>query len=262
MAGKPFFVVPHALGTVTSGNELTTNPASHLGEHYFAGLTWKSAGNANLWARCNFGSAKEINFAGLLATNAVVATTARLRLGDTQAEVDGVADYDSTAQVIRTPAITDESGLYHWHWELPSLQTEQWARVDIGSHTGDFEAAMLVLGKKVQPATWYETEYDRGYTDLASLTINRFGVPDLTEGVQVRTLAFKMGWLTESEIETAILPMARNVGRSKPLFLCFDPDPTTYRQARTYFGFLQESPRPRKRGFNRFESQFEFVSII
>jgi hypothetical protein len=265
MAGTPFFVVPEALGTVTSGNELATNLASYLGEHYFAGLTWKSSGASSLYARCNLGSAKAINFCGMLGANAIPATTARLRLAPSQALVDGTpggGNYDSGALTFIDPAVTDASGLYHWHHEPASSYTKQWARVDIGSHTGDFEAAMLVLGTKVSPAKFYETEWERGYEDLATVGFNRFAVPDFTDGALQRVCSFKMSWLTESEFETSILPMAARTGKSRPLFLCFDPEATTYRQARTYFGFLKESLRPRKVAYNRFESQFDFISLI
>lgn len=264
MAGLPFFVVPHTLGAMATGNALSSNPVTHLGEHMYAGMTWKSSGASGVWARWNFGSALPVNYAGLLAANATASTTARLRLGDNQTEVDGTADYDSSAQAIRNPSGTpaDINGLYHWHWELPSLQTKQWGRLDIGSHSGDFEASMLVLGEKITVSRYYETPYERGYEDLGAMSLNRFGVPDVTDGVNLRVIQFTLGWMTEDEIETKILPMIGSRGRRKPLLLCFDPEESTYRQGRTYFGFMREGLRPRKVRFNQFESQFEFLSII
>lgn len=149
---KPFFVIPLALGTIVAGNAQLGNPVFNLNRAKAIGLTWKTAGNTNVWARGNFTAARSIDFMALIAANALPGTLIRLRLGTTQAEVDGVAPYDSTALAFISPSITRTDGLYHSHLELPSVITATWWRIDITGHTGDFEAATLVLGANPQTA--------------------------------------------------------------------------------------------------------------
>ena len=263
MADKPFFVAPLALGTITTGNELTNRPASHLGETLYRGMVWQSSGNSNLWVRGDFGAAQDIDFVGLLGTNAQSGTTLRVRLGDSQAEVDGTADYDSTAVslISPTPATVPTQG-YHSHLELPSVQSKRWWRIDIGSHTGDFSASVLVLGKKVSPASYYEGQWQRSVRDLGGVTFSRNGVPGVTEGEKLRAAVWKMSWLTEQEMEEDFAPLDEAIGKSSPLYVCFDPAATSYRQARTYFGLAEDNPALTKLGYQRFEKQFQIISLF
>ena len=242
MASLPFVVVPHPLGTVTTGNEITAKPASHLAEFKDIGMTWKSSGNTNLWVRGDFGSAKAVDFVSLLSANAISATTIRIRLGDSQTEVDGTADYDSGAQTFISPSITRDDGLYHSHWELPSVQTKRWWRIDIGSHTGDFEASVLVLGQKVTPSRYYSAGFESAVEDKGSLGFGRWGVVEETDGLIMRSLKFELGWLTEAEEYGSFEPVLRALGTRGVALWCFDPTSSVYRQQKTYFGPLTESP--------------------
>jgi hypothetical protein len=262
LAQKPFFVIPTPLGTVTSGNELANRPAAHLGEFYYRGMVWQSSGNANLWVDVNLLEAVDIDFVGVLAANAGPATTIRVRLGDSQAEVDGSADYDSGAVPFINPSITRDDGLYHAHIELPSVQTKQWLRIDIGSHTGDFQASMLVVGKKIAPSCYYETQWNRDVRDLGAVTFGRNGVPGVSKGARLRAIGYKLAWLNEAEMENTFSPLDENVGKTDPVFLCFDPEATAYRQRRTFFGFNEDQPSLAKRGSNRFERDFQFLSLF
>ncbi|PZU59847.1 MAG: hypothetical protein DI547_05055 [Sphingobium sp.] len=242
MAALPFACIPLPLGTIATGNETAAKLALHLGEFAYIGMTWRSAGNANLWIRGDFGSARDVDFVSLLSANALPGTTIRVRLGDTQAAVDGTAAYDSGALSFISPGITREDGLYHSHLELPSLQTRRWWRIDIGGHTGDFEAAKLVLGKKVVPSRYYSAGFEFGVEDLGEISLNRWGVPDESQGLIFRTLRFTLGWITEAEYETSWRPLAEKLGKRRVAHWCFDPAATTYRQARTYFGWLSDAP--------------------
>lgn len=242
MPGKPFFVVPLDLGAISAGNETAGYAAANLNRQKEFGMTWKSAGNANLWVRGNFGSAKPVDFLSLVSANAVAGTQIRLRLGDSQAEVDGTADYDSGAVSFINPAITREDGLYHCHLELPAIQTEQWWRIDITGHTGNFQAANLVMGKKLSGARYYNSDYEYGARDLGDLAFSRFGVLDETPGTVLRSVGFTMGWVSEAEFETMFRPLSEKLGRRGIVFVCFDPEATTYRQARTYLGVFDKLP--------------------
>lgn len=263
---KPFVVVPHPLGTVTSANQRTNRPASHLGLFKEPGMIWETNGTSSITVLCDLGSAKEIDFIALIGTNAASGSTARIRLGDTQAEVEGVsADYDSGDQVIRTPALTREDGVYHWHWEIPSLFTKRWAFITIG-HTGsDFKAMALVMGKRVQFADFYnQTGFGFGMEDMAESSMGRYGVMEELDGIKLRTLSMEFGWMSESDRATKFQPLRDKLGSSGYALWCFDPEATDQRQDKTYFGRLLKPVAFKPSTFlqNRWQSQWEIVSII
>jgi hypothetical protein len=261
MADIPFIVVPLALGTIATGNERANRPAAHLGETLYKGMVWQSNGNGDLWVRGDFGAAQAIDFVAVMGANALPGTTIRIRLGDSQAEVDGSADYDSTALPFIDPAVTRADGVYHSHHELPSTVTKRWWRIDIGGHTGDFSASVLVIGLKRQPARYYETMWKTAIRDLGSVTFSRNAVPGLVTGLKLRTLQYSLRWISEAECETMFAPLDELLGRTTPFYLCFDPADTTYRQRRTFFGFHEEAPEITKVRFDGFERTFNILSL-
>ena len=266
MVALPFAVIPTPLGEVTSGNELAANPASHLGEFAAVGMTWRSSGATGVWARGDFGSAKPVDFLSMVAANALPGTTIRLRLGDSQAAVDGTASYDSGAIAFINPSVTRENGLYHSHLEMPSVQTRRWWRIDIGGHTGDFEAAAAILGQRLTPANYYSPGWSRGAEDLGSIEISRWGVAGEEPGLIFRTINFRFGWMSEVDFETKFLPLIEKLGKRGVAFWCFDPIASTYRQAKTYLGWLRNSlvathSQNTPAGV-RYEQEFDILSMI
>lgn len=264
---KPFAVIPTPLGTIATGNEKASRPASHIGEFKNPGMVWESTGATSVWARGDFGSAKDVDFIGLIGTNATSSTTVRLRLGDSQAEVDGSADYDSSTQLIRSPAITTSDGVYHSHFELPSVQTKRWWRIDIDSHTGDFRCAALVLGPKRQFADFYNGGSDGvefGFDDMAAIEIGPYGVLSETDGIMLRTLRMNFGWMTDADRTDKFSPLVKALGKRGVALWCFDPEATTQRQDKTFFGWLQELPnfKPSTWKQDRFTAPFNILSMI
>ena len=263
MLAKPFVVVPLPLGAIATGNALVQNPADHLAEFDTIGMTWRSSGNTNLWVRGDFGAALPVDFMSLVWANAVPATTIRLRLGDTQAEVDGTAEYDTGALPFIDPAITRSDGLYSCHIELPTVQTKQWWRIDIGGHTGSFEAAKLIMGVRQIPANFYSAGWQYGAEDLGDIDLGRWGVPAETPGLIMRSLAFKLGWMTETEFETMFRPIMETLGKRRVALWCFDPTAGPYRQARTYFGWLRDVPYATGgTAVTRYEMEFQIRSMV
>ena len=260
---KPFFVVPLDLGEIVCGNALSGNSVDNLGRHNAVALTWKTNGNTNLWARGDFGSAQPVDFMTLIQANALPGTTIRLRLGSTQAEVDGIAPYDSGALSLISPAITRDDGLYHSHLEISSVQTYRWWRIDIGGHTGDFEASSLVLGTRIEPSRYYNFDFEYSVKDLGDLSFGRFGVFDETPGAILRQVDFTLAWQSEAEFEASFRPMIEKLGRRGIVYCCFDPEATTYRQARTYMGVFDKPPFARGiRKPRTFQQDYAIVSLI
>lgn len=261
----PFAVIPHPLGTVAAGNALSNRPASHLGEFYDPGMIWETADASSLWARGNFGADRVISFCSLLGVNAQSGTLIRLRLGSSQAEVDGTADYDSGAVAFINPSITREDGLYSSHLELPSEVTASWWRIDITGHTGPLRAMALVLGKKLTFTNFYNDKgFAFGQEDYGAIEVGRFGVVDQTTGIKLRTLQMDFGWMTDSDRFTKFQPLRDALGMTGVAFWCFDPDATVQRQDKSYFGWLRKPVEYRASTFkhDRWGAQFDIRSLI
>lgn len=263
MARKPIFVLPLDLGTIAAGNILAGYPATNLNRHKAIGLTWQTDGNANVWVRGQFATAQAIDFCAVIAANALPGTMIRLRLGSTQAQVDGTAAYDSGAVAFINPSITREDGLYHSHLELPSVQSALWWRIDITGHTGNFQAADIVMGQKVEPSRFYNYDFEYGISDLGNMDFGRFGVPDEEPGKILRTIDFTLGWQTEAEWEERFRPMLEKIGVRGFVYLCFDPTAHAYRQNKTFMGVLAKPSYAKgSRKPATFSQDFSIKSVI
>lgn len=240
MPTRPFAVLPAPLFGLTSGNAKANRPATHLGLPQYPGMRWESNGNSNLWVRGNFGpgTVQAINFMSLMAANAQPGTTIRLRLGGTQAEVDGVAPYDSGAQTLISPARSRADGRFHSHLEMPSAVTAAWFRIDIAGHTGDFSASALILGSKRTPSNFYNRDRELGYEDTGSLEIGRNGIVAETPGIVLKTMLFRLEWATEEEWWELWAPLMQDKGKRRVLYWCFDADATVRRQDKSFLGFM------------------------
>lgn len=265
MPSLPFAVIPTPLGTVTTNNEEPGKLAVHLGEFKAPGMTWRMPGSAS-FVRGDFGSTKPVDFISMMGASDVSLATIRVRLGTSQAEVDGVAPYDSGALAFVNPSISRPDGIYHSHLELPSVQSARWWRVDIGGSFTAVEASVLVMGQKVTPANYYSPGWQRGVEDLGSIDFTRWGVVDEEDGLIWRTLLFRLGWLSESDFETKFAPLVKALGKRGAALWCFDPTSSVYRQDKTYFGYLRNAlvathSRDTPAGI-RYDQEFEILSMF
>lgn len=262
MARLPFAVAPLDLGTVVSGNEASGGSASFLNLPYM-GMVWRSNGDDSLFIRGDMLVEQEIDFIALLSANATADTKIRIRLGSTQAEVDGTADYDSGETDFIDPVIVRKDGLYHSHHEIETVQTARWWRIDIIGHTGDFEASRLIMGKKITPVRFYDRDFERGVEDLGNLEISRNGVLHVARGQKLRKLKFTLAWMTEVEFEDSFRPLMESLGNTGLCYWCFDPEPSSYRHGRTYYGWFGQQPyatggaKPKT-----FQQDFQITSLI
>lgn len=242
MIERPIIVDPLDLGEITASTEAAGFPASNLNRRDTMGLVWQTAASGG-WVRGQFAATEQVDFLAIINANALPGTTYRLRLGASQAEVDGsAASYDSGALLFISPAYTRKDGLYHSFLRLPAAVGALWWRIDIANQAGTFEAAAVVLGKAIEPTRYYDKDFERGIEDLGALSMNRYGVPDKVSGLKLRTLLFTLSWLSEAEHEDTFAPLAHKVGTTEILYCCFDPAATAWRQNRTYLGFLGRAP--------------------
>lgn len=238
---KPFAVLPLALKNISTNNAKSNRGATHLAWPEYPGMIWETDDvGGGVFVRGQFDGVRNVDFCSLMATNAQAGTTLRLRLGATQPEVDGTAPYDSGALPIIDPARAEESGLYHSHLELPAIEEASWWRIDIGGHSGEFAASTLILGEKREPSNFYNRDRQVGFEDLGSLEIARNGVIADTPGAVLRTLLFRLQWVSDEEFWTLWAPMARRRadGGKQIVLWAFDPEPTVRRQAKTFLGYM------------------------
>lgn len=257
---KPFFVRPLAFAISSTGNEETATPADHLAEFDAPGMTWGTDGASTVYVILDFGSAKPFDFVSMISANAISATDIRVRAGATST---GTGSYDSGTLDFIDPAITREDGLYHSHLEIGSVQTYRYVRIDITSHTGDFQAASVVIGEKIQSDTFYSPGWEMEPVDLGKIDVTRFGIVEEEEGLIYRRLAFTLAWMTYSEYETVFQPMTEAVGLRELIYCCFDPEDATKRQANSYLGWMKKAPVARGgKRFGKYEVDFEILSLI
>jgi len=122
---QTIFVEPVQLGDVATNLALPGNPASNVSRLDMIGLTWRIDGSAPPWLRGQLAGPTAISFCSVIAANALPRTQDSVRLGATQAQVDGghTAIYDSGALAFIAPAIESDDGLYHSHVELGAIVT-------------------------------------------------------------------------------------------------------------------------------------------
>lgn len=225
-------------------------------------MRWQSNGNGNLWVRGQFDTIRAINFASLMGTNAQAGTTIRIRLGMSQEQVDGLAAYDSGIQPLISPAVTRSDGVYHSHLEIPSVQSVFWWRIDIGGHVGDFSASALIFGEKREPEHFYNRDREIGFQDLGGLEVARNGVVAETPGVLLRTLLFRLQWVSDDEYKRVWSPMMEVKGKRQVTYWCFDPQADENRQDMTFLGFMVRDMFKRGNDFPRAnQMDFQFQAL-
>ena len=261
MIEKPIFVLPVDLGTIATGNERTEAPALHLNEHDSPGLVWRSNGSSSVWARGQMAASQVISYCSVLSANALPGTQIRLRLGASQAEVDGTAPYDSGTIDFISPPVTRESGLYHSLLRFTAVDATWW-RIDITGHTDDFEAMSLILGKEVQSSRFYDRGFEESTDDLGSIDFARWGVAMEVDGFMFRTKSFKLSWVSEAEFNANFRSIMMQ-GKRGPVLLLFNPEEVAGRQEEFYFGRFAQPPfaqNSRKPG--TFAMEFSMLSML
>lgn len=259
---KPFFVRPLAFTINSTGNERAEKLAAHLKELDAPGMVWGSNGATNVYVILDLASAKTFDFVSVISANAIAATDWRVRAAASAANTSAAPAYDSGVLDFISPAITREDGLYHSHLEISPAKTYRYVRIDITSHTGDFEAAAVVIGQKIASTTFYSSGWESEPEDLGKIDISRFGIVESAGGKVYRKLRFVLAWMSYSEYETSFQPMIEALGARGLVYCCFDPESATKRQANSYFGWLKKASAQGGKRFGKYEVDFEMLSMI
>lgn len=152
------------------------------------------------------------------------------------------APQQTSSDLIIYPGTLSANGQWHSHNEFTLSGSFTHWRLEITGHSGDFQCAALVIGKKIAPKRYYDRDFEFGSIDLGNIDWSAGGVPITEDGVIHRTLAFRLSWVELVEYETTIRPWVEAVSKRSVIWCCFDPSQSAYRQPYTYFGWLQQMP--------------------
>ena len=226
-------------GTVTTGNELATLPATNL-QSMQPSKRWRTSGVSNAWVQVDLGSAKAIDFAAIISHNGAAADTWQIR-----ASSDGtpatVPDYDSGSQNL-FPAATRPSEAWRTHYDshyvFASTQTWRYWRCDFTIAGSYFEAGVLLLGLRQQITLAYP--FSRGYApaDIVEITPDGGAVTD-PRG-RPRAWNFMVNLLDETT-EMAIdgLDALRGIGDA--VYCVENPDATTWLHRQSLYGLIAQA---------------------
>lgn len=255
---KPFAVLPVLVIGMESGNARANRPAEHLSFLDYPSMVWQSDGNGSLFVRGRFTQGEVIDFVSLMLTNAQVTTTLRVRLGDTQSEVDGSAPYDSGAILIRDGQndVLNDSFL-----ELDNAVTCSWVRLDIAGHNGDFQAANLVMGRRLIPDDYHDRDFEFGVRDLGEVDESATGIVSEQPGAVKRWMQLRFSYMEQATFRSDFGPMIEKVASRGLVYWCMDAD--NDRQANTYLGRFSQPPFARGTALDgRYGIEFRVESLI
>lgn len=223
--------------TITATTAATSMPASNLNKVQPSDV-WRSTDLTGEYIEIDLGSAKAVDLIALMFTNFTSAATWRVQAGTTTA----YSNYDSTA-VTAWAGATQNVDRPHAMLYLAAAQTYRYWKItltDAANPAGYFEAGRVILADALQFTRNYSYGAGRGFNDL-STTKEAFGGQLLIEDKAKRpVLSFEANFLSATEMEASVLELQRN--KTGAVFAMTNPDASTYRQGRMYYGALKLEP--------------------
>lgn len=223
--------------TITAASNATSMNATNLNKVQPSDV-WRSTSLTSQYIEIDLGSAKAVDLIALMFTNLTSAATWRVQAGTTT----GVSNYDS-GTVTAWAGATQNVDRPHAMLYLSSTQTYRYWKItltDAANPAGYFEAGRVILADALQFTRNYSKGAGRGFNDL-STTKEAFGGQLLIEDKAKRpVLSFEANYLTAVEQERDVLELQRN--KTGGVFAMLNPDASTYRQGRMYYGNLKLEP--------------------
>jgi len=232
-----FIIAQPYSATVTATSEAASMPASNLNKVQPSDV-WRSAALTGQVIEIDLGSARAVDLVALMFSNLTSAATWRIQAGSTT----GVTDYDYGTETAWAGA-TENTDRPHAMVYLPAAQTYRYWKItltDAANPDGYFEAGRLILADALQFTRNHAYGAGRGFNDL-STTREAFGGQLLLEDRAKRpVVTFEANWLTAEEMERDLLELQRTI--TGAVFAMLNPDASTYRQGRMYYGKLALEP--------------------
>lgn len=243
---NPFIATPYwsDLGTITTGNEIATMPASNL-QNQQPSVRWRSSGLSNLWVRDDLGTARAVTVVALCSHNATAAATWQVR-ASTDSSPETSPDYNSGSLNMFPGGVKPSDVPLRTHFDtfllLSSAQTWRNWRVDVtdaANPSGYFEAGRIVIGSALSLVIEYGFSRAYDVADIATRTAMGGFVGEARGRPRVVTMPLEIG--TEAE-EMALYALQHLRGTAQDVFACENPDATTYLHHSTILGTMTVTP--------------------
>lgn len=228
---------PWPVSANSQSSQVTGMEAANLGQPYPTDA-WRTANLTSQYVILDLGAAKAVDLVALMYTNLTSAATWRVRAGSTAA----VSDWDGGTVTAWAGSVQNVPAP-HALLRLSAAQTYRYWRIDLtdaANPDGFFQAGVAVLASAFQPARNYAYGAGRGFNDL-SVKQDSFGGGMLFEAKARRpVLSFEAPYLTATEAEAGVMELQRQ--NDGPVLAMLNPDASTYRMGRMYYGLMTLEP--------------------
>jgi hypothetical protein len=220
-------------------NQTTQGPATNLINDRL-GRVWQTTGSA--YVIVDLGTARSVDTVSLLATNAAIGDTIRVRAHNTLENLTGVTPSGPFLSDSTVPANASAEAAKRIHRSSlarPLATTARYWRIDVTTSLSDFTAGRLVIGAGMTAADNVDLGWSFSVFDYGSTDYSRLGVDDTLIGAKVLSYKWKWSWFTEAEARGPLLDLMAYAGVTRPVLLCLDPSATDVHNVLA-FGQMQQ----------------------
>lgn len=257
--GNAIIIEPLDLPTITAETSAAGTSPGNLNNDWIGVVHRGTFSGSGAGVNVDFGAAREVDTVAFLSAGATPTTWTILA----SATNIGASDvYTSGSQTFAAGSVAPISGRRNSLWLLPSVATARYWSMPFGTIATPFEAGRLVMGKKINPAYNFSYGAAFGVTDRGGGSFSDQGVWLPRPGAKQRTLGLSFTRATKQEIEELIGPLLERVGNGKFVLVITDPDASTQRQRRMFFGPLTGNLDMIWNTAAGFEWRADLVSVI
>lgn len=266
MTAKSFIVKPLPFSVFSAAATAAGYDLTNMSNDYL-GVVWKGvAGSTTHYFDVDLGADTAVDFISLLGCTAASAAWDIQILAATAAQGPsfGTWIYASPQVGFLAGSAALPSGRGIGWWSNGAPITARYWRIYIYKPSADIvTVGRLVFGSKIIPDREFVYGAAFGVRDLGTFDISPRGVPLWRRNkTKLRTLGITYANVYKNEVETALLPLAEQVGNELPVFICTDGTADAQRQRRCYYGPLQGDLGAVWARANGFEFRVNMVSFI
>ena len=227
---------------IQASSSLQTAPVANLLKKQPKEL-WDANADSSVWIELDRGSEHPISLVSLLFTNLTSSATWRVRVGTTQAEVQGGSAAIDSGTVTAWASIDIDSWARRHTLYRFTQGNYRWLRIDLDDATNPDNT--IRAGRLFCSAEWRSTLHMHAGASLGheENTRVRFGADGstrfkrTTERVQVHR--YTIGYLTEDEALDNYYEIQRRRGASEDVLSVMDPDSTDHLHKYICYGPLE-----------------------
>lgn len=250
---------------ITASSEDANFPVANLLKPQ-GGIFWKTLVDSGVFFRVNIGTGQSVDMVSLLYTNFTSAATWRVRLGDSQAEVDGgAADIDSGT--ITAWAQTDMSkwDFAHSIFRAGSASTNSWLRVDLNDAAnpdGFLTVGRLMAGASYEPTINFQYGGGIGYVSQPLRDRSIANVLYVEERQAFQTASLTFDHIPEDEFWPNMQTIFRLHGNHKPIQLVMDIGDNANRADKAIYGVIERIGTSQLTSVRRVRTQIQIAEML